>query len=168
MRFALPVLVFVVAASAPQLAAAQRGPVGVLDMQRALVECPDGRRAQAELRRLFLHHQSELDRLQRVASDLRERVLRASPSARPVLEAQYREKLAQLEALHIRFQQELAREETRLTHGIIRRLRQTADVIRRERGLSVVLELTDQQPPRGPGAAVDVTDEVIRRVSSAP
>lgn len=162
-RFSQTVVLLVLASLVPiRSAVAEQGPVAVVDLDRALRESQEGRRIMQELRVTHGRYQAELERREAELRALRVQIEQASPDQRGPLGEQYRYKYASLQELYLRYQRELASDEERHVARILRQLRQVVEVLRRERGYSVVLELnTGQRPPSGPRAADDVTNDVI-------
>ncbi|MEM9074505.1 MAG: OmpH family outer membrane protein [Myxococcota bacterium] len=142
--------------------------VAVVDLQRALTGSNAGLRAQATLRQLHQQYQQRLDDQQREVRELYEKLQDAPPAERPAMEDEYRRKYTALQREYARMQQDLAAQEARETANILREVRRIAELLRRERGLSLVVELQNgQPPPTGPGAANDLTQDVIRRMNAA-
>ncbi len=158
------VSVGVLLATTSREAAAEASRVAVVDVERVLHECRDGLRVRHSLQVLYASHQEDLDRRQRELLALRARLDggELSRAERPRLEQMYQSKLAELQAIYTRYQQELNQAEAQQTQRILRRIREVVEIIRREGSYAVVVELNPgQPPPRGPGAATDVTQRVI-------
>ncbi len=156
----------VVVLALPVVAQAQQ--TAVVDMHRALTSSLPGVRAQSELRLLHARYQESLDAQQSELRELRAKVASAPQAERATLEHEYRQRLVALQQAYTQMQQDLAAQEQQRTSVIVADIRRHAEALRRERGLSVVIELQNgQQPPSGRGAAADLTQQVIERLNAA-
>src|SRR6188474_2112567 len=120
--FALSALLLVAARTAP----AQAQKIGVVDMQRALMETEDGRKAKDQLKKLFEQRQKTLDKQQEDLKAMKEGLDKQKDVlARDVLMKKAEElqkKLAELQTTYMEFQRELAAKEGEMTRPIIDRM----------------------------------------------
>jgi outer membrane protein len=154
------------AQTAATAATAPAGPVkvGVLDMQRALNSCAEGKRAKERLEADFRRRQQDIDRskteLESFARDLENSEAMLTPEAKQQRMQEYQRRFQELQERFERSQRELAEAEQAATADIMRRLVQLANRLAQEKGLTVVVEkaavvfATD---------GLDFTDELVRR-----
>lgn len=151
-----------VAAAAPTLSA-QVNRVAVVDLQRAVAEVEDGRRALKRLKRWVDRHEGELNEEQE-----RLKVLEASfhemedgPPKRARAE-ELQKAIVELRARYVDLQQEAAERQAKATRPIITRMQQIVRNIARTEGYQLVVE-------RGQAGVLwvpsnqDLTDLVIQR-----
>ncbi|MBN8609212.1 MAG: OmpH family outer membrane protein [Deltaproteobacteria bacterium] len=138
--------------------------VAVVDLQRAISETEDGRRAKRRLKRLFDERQAELERRQTELKQLSEDAQRPglSEETRRARAESLQQKALELQQLYAQYQRELAEEEAEASAEIIERMQ---DILRRlgqSEGYTLILE-------RGQGGVIfvptnlDLTDVVIQR-----
>src|SRR3954462_13495306 len=120
-RIALAFAALLFVAGKPELALAQK--IGVVDMQRALAETEDGRKAKDMLKKLFEQRQKTLDKAQndlkvlKDSIDKQHEVLQRDALAKKVEE--YQKAAGELQATYVDFQRELAAKEGELTKPIL-------------------------------------------------
>lgn len=138
--------------------------IAFVDLQRALNETEDGRRAKANLKRLFTKRQTALDEQQNKLKALKEsiekqqKVLTKEALAKRAEE--YQKAFVELQTAYVDYQRELAEKEATLTkeiftkmEGILRRIGQTEGyTMIFDRGSGVVWGRTD----------LDLTDRLIQ------
>jgi outer membrane protein len=140
--------------------------VAVVDMQRALNETEDGRRAKAQLKRLFKRRQQALDSKQEELKKMKEDI----EKQRDVLSQQalqkrleeYQKAFIELQSTYVEYQQELAQKEAQLTKGILERM---ANILRRmgqADGYTLILDRNEAGVMWVPNN-LDVTDQLIQR-----
>jgi outer membrane protein len=156
------------AAIAPKLYA-QTTRIAVVDLQRALNETEDGRRAKAKLKKLFKRRQVELDKrqneLKAEAEELKaqEKVLSREVWTKRV-EA-YQKQLIDLQSTYMEYQRELAAQEAELTREIILRMERIIRRIGQAEGYTLVVERNEGGVVWVP-TNLDLTDNVIQRYNS--
>src|SRR5258707_13686799 len=109
---------------APKLYAQVR--VAVVDLQRALNETEDGRRAKATLKRLFKARQKALDdkqqELKKMGEDLEKQKNVLSKEALQKQQEELQQKVIELQSTYMEYQRELASKEAELTKVIVDRM----------------------------------------------
>lgn len=152
---------------APRLYAQVR--IAVVDLQRALNETEDGRRAKARLKRLFKQRQQELDKRQGELKTLKENIEKnAEVWARDVLQKraeEYQKAYIELQQQYVEYQRELAEKEAEMTQVIIARMESILRRIGQAEGYTLIIERNEAGVVWVPGN-LDVTDDVIQRYNS--
>lgn len=153
--------------TAPRLYAQVR--IAVVDLQRALNETEDGRRAKARLRRLFKQRQQELDQRQGELKALKENIEKnAEVWARDVLQKraeEYQKAYIELQQQYVEYQRELAEKEGEMTQVIIQRMEQILRRIGQTDGYTLIMERNEAGVVWVP-TNLDLTDDVIQRYNS--
>lgn len=140
--------------------------IAVVDLQRALNETEDGRRAKAQLKRLFKRRQQSLDskqnELKKMKEDIeKQRDVLSRDALEKRLEA-YQKAFIELQSTYVEYQRELAQKEAQLTKGILERMQ---DILRRmgqSDGYTMIVERNEGGVVWTP-ANLDVTDDLIQR-----
>lgn len=149
--------------------AAAQAKFAVVDLQRALTEIEEGRKAKAQLKTLFDQRQKTLDKQQEDLRVLKEGiekqrdVLSREVYAKKVEELQ--KALAELQTTYMEFQRELASKEADLTKPILERLQRIVRLIGQKDGYALVLERTEAGVVYIP-SSYDLTDLVIQRYNA--
>ena len=166
-RTSLVLAALLASAGLPHVASAQK--IGVVDMQRALTETEDGRKAKDQLKKLFDQRQKTLDKQQEDLRLLKEGiekqrdVLSREVYAKKVEELQ--KALAALQGTYVEFQRELAGKEAELTKPIIDRLQRIVRQMGQSEGYALVLERGEAGVVYVP-SNLDLTDLLIQRYNS--
>jgi len=130
------------AALAPRLYAQLR--VGVVDLQRALVETDQGRRAKNQLRTLFQKRQEDLDGRQQGLKRMRDEIEGQRNSlVREALQRrmdEYQRRFVELQQNYMEYQQELAQREAELTKSIFGNLQGVIRQLGQAENMTVILE----------------------------
>lgn len=169
LRSAWLVAALLVASSYATRAAAQQPKIAVVDLQRALTEIEEGRKAKAQLKTLFDQRQKTLDKQQEDLRGLKEGiekqrdVLSREVYAKKVEELQ--KALAELQTTYMEFQRELAAKEGDLTKPILERLQRIVRLVGQKDGYSLVLERNEAGVVYIP-STYDLTDLVIQRYNA--
>lgn len=148
---------------------AQQQKFAVVDLQRALMEIEEGRKAKTTLKTLFDQRQKTLDKQQEDLRVLKEGiekqrdVLSREVYAKKVEELQ--KALAELQTTYMEFQRELASKEADLTKPILERLQRIVRLIGQKDGYAMVLERTEAGVVYVP-STYDLTDLVIQRYNA--
>jgi outer membrane protein len=148
---------------------AQQAKFAVVDLQRALTEIEDGRKAKGQLKTLFDQRQKTLDKQQEDLRVLKEGiekqrdVLSREVYAKKVEELQ--KALAELQTTYMEFQRELASKEGDMTKPILERLQRIVRQIGQKDGYAMVLERTEAGVVYIP-STYDLTDLVIQRYNA--
>ena len=164
-RFALPFLMLLVCASYTQKVSAQ-AKVAVVDLQRALNETQDDRKAKTQLKGLFKKRQVALDKKQEDLKKMKEGLEKqkdvlSKDVLRQKLES-YQKSLVQLQTSYVEYQKELAQKEAQLTKGIIDRMQRIVKNIGQKDGYTFVIERSEGGVVWAK-SSIDITDDVIQR-----
>lgn len=168
-RHLASVLVVLLLAGVAQRADAQEIKIGVVDLQRAMNETEDGRRAKKRLKVLFDKRQKELDAIQEDLKKMGEQLeQQKNVLAENVLReryAQYQQKLAELQQLYMESQRELAAKEAEFTQQILERMQAILRRIGQTEGFTLIVEANEGGVVFSP-SHLDLTDRVIQRYNS--
>jgi outer membrane protein len=151
---------------APTLARADK--FAVVDLQRALEETEDGKKAKAKLKSDFERKQKELDEKQeeikkmKDALDKKKNIMK--PEALQKEEQELQTRFVELQQIYARLQRDLAQKEQDATRGIFAKLQAVVGKIAQTNGFDVVLE-RNSAVVWGKDS-LDITNEVIRRYNT--
>lgn len=150
-------------------ASAQQPKIAVVDLQRALTEIEEGRKAKNQLKTLFDQRQKTLDKQQEDLRSLKDGiekqrdVLSREVYAKKVEELQ--KALAALQTTYMEFQRELAAKEADLTKPILERLQRIVKQVGQKDGYAMVLERNEAGVVYIP-SSYDLTDLIIQRYNA--
>jgi outer membrane protein len=153
----------------PRAAFAEDLKLGYVDLQRALNETEDGRKAKANLKKVFDTKQKELDEQQedfkKVKEDLdKKRTLMNADLVRQK-EQELQAKFEKVQQSYMRHQKELQEREGEVTQKIFERMQRIILKIAAAENFSMVLDKT-QAGIIFAKPYLDLTNEVIRRYTS--
>jgi len=140
----------------------------VVDLQRALTEIEEGKKAKGQLKTLFDQRQKTLDKQQEDLRVLKEGiekqrdVLSREVYAKKVEELQ--KALAELQTTYMEFQRELAAKEADLTRPILERLQRVVKQLGQKEGYVFVFERNEAGVVYT--SSYDMTDLVIQRYNA--
>jgi len=166
-RIGFVLATLLVAAVRPEQAAAQK--IGVVDMQRALMETEDGRKAKNQLKSLFDQRQKTLDKQQNDLKSMKDGlekqrdVLTREVLAKKLEE--YQKAFAALQTTYMEFQRELAAKEGELTKPILERMQRVMKRIGQADGYSLIIERGEAGVVYVP-STYDLTDLLIQRYNA--
>ena len=167
-RIATALAALLLGVSLPNLAAAQTK-IGVVDMQRALSETEDGRKAKETLKKLFEQRQKTLDKQQDDLKVLKESIEKQRDVlSRDVLSKkleEYQKAFGELQQTYMEFQRELQGKEGELTKPILDRMQRVMRRIGQAEGYSLILERAEAGVVYIP-STYDLTDVLIQRYNS--
>ena len=159
-------LVLGLALLAPKLARADK--FAVVDLQRALEETEDGKKAKAKLKSDFERKQKELDDKQEEIKRLKDALDKKrnimKPEALQKEEQDLQTRFVELQQTYARLQRDLAQKEQDATRGIFTKLQGVVGKIAQASGFDVVLE-RNSAVVWGKDS-LDITNEVIRRYNA--
>ncbi len=162
---AATLLAFVAPLFAP-VAAHADAKIGVVDLQRAINETEDGRKAKAQLQTLFKSRQQELDKKQKDLGKMKDDIEKQKDVlARDVVQKKfdaYQKLFTELQQIYVEYQKELAGKEAELTKGILERMQRIVQRIGQAGGYTLVLERSEGGVVWVP-TNLDLTDDVIQR-----
>ncbi|QDG54338.1 OmpH family outer membrane protein [Persicimonas caeni] len=161
---AFGLVVGVTAISAP--AFAQDVKIGYVDLQRALSEVEEGKKAKARLKKDF-------DKKQKMLTDKQEEVKKLKQSlesgaammtdeAKRKKAIELQQEMAKLQQLYMEMQRDLAQKETKATQKIFKKMEPILNKIAKEKGYDLILEKTESSVLFAKDS-MDLTDELIKR-----
>lgn len=143
--------------------------VAVVDMQRALHETEDGRKAKNALKKLFEDRQKTLDKQQNDLKAMKESLDKQHDVLTPAVLQKKQEELqkafTELQTTYMEFQRELASKEGELTKDIIERMQRIMRHVGQAEGYSLVLERNESGVVYVP-SNYDLTDLLIQRYNA--
>lgn len=166
-RTALVFAALLAPAALPHTVTAQK--IGVVDMQRALMETEDGRKAKDQLKKLFDQRQKTLDKQQNDLKAMKESLEKQRDVlAREVLTKkleEYQKAFAELQTTYLEFQRELAAKEGELTKPILERMQRVMRRIGQADGYALIIERGEAGVVYVP-STYDLTDVLIQRYNA--
>jgi outer membrane protein len=156
-------------ALSPIAAFAEEVKLGYVDLQRALNETEDGRKAKANLKKVFDAKQKELDEqqetLKKDIEDLnKKRTLLPAEKVREK-EAELQERMQKVQQTYMRHQQDLSGKEQEATAKIFERMSKIITKIATAENFTMVLD-RQQSAVLFAKPHLDLTNELIRRYNS--
>jgi outer membrane protein len=143
--------------------------IAVVDMQRALHETEDGRKAKAQLKKLFEDRQKTLDKQQNDLKAMKDSLDKQHDVLTPAVLTKKQEELqkafADLQTTYMEFQRELASKEGELTKDIIERMQRIMRHVGQTEGYTLVLERNESGVVYVP-SNYDLTDLLIQRYNA--
>lgn len=143
--------------------------IAVVDMQRALHETEDGRKAKSTLKKLFEDRQKTLDKQQNDLKAMKEGLDKQHDVLTPAVLGKKQEELqkafTELQTTYMEFQRELAAKEGELTKDIIERMQRIMRRVGQTEGYSLVLERNESGVVYVP-SNYDLTDLLIQRYNA--
>jgi outer membrane protein len=143
--------------------------IGYVDLQRALMETEDGRKARADLKKVFDQKQKELDeqqsQLKSAMEDLEKKRTLLPPDKVRATEAEIQGKMQKVQQTYLRHQQDLSGKEQEATGKIFERMQRIIAKIASTENLTMVFDRT-QAGLIFAKPHLDLTNEVIRRYNS--
>jgi outer membrane protein len=153
-----------VSAAAPPLYA-QATRIAVVDLQRAIHETEDGRRAQKRLKRLMTKRQQELNDATKSLKQAKKQLEAAWPTltdeAKQRRQQELQEAYIELQSKYTEYQRELAQAEASATRDILERMQQILRRLGQREGYTLILERNEGGVVWAP-ANLDLTDRVIQ------
>ncbi|MGB0679279.1 MAG: OmpH family outer membrane protein [Polyangiales bacterium] len=165
---ALTSIALVASFALPQAAQADLK-IAVVDLQRAMSETEDGRRAKSKLQKIFKDRQRSLDKLQVELKQKKEtlekqRKVLSRDALQKRLEA-YQKDFVALQTKYVEYQRELAGREAELTKGIMARMQAILQRIGQKEGYALIVERNEGGVVWVPGH-LDLTDRVIQNYNA--
>lgn len=166
-----PVWLMVAAILVANVALADSAPkIGYVDLQRALNESDNGKKAKEEFKVQVDKLQSKLKKQKDEIDSLKERLEKKSlvmkEQERGNLEEDYRKKLRDFERDYKDSQADLQKKDNDLTGAIIRELQEVIREYGDQQGYTVILETNSNAVVYGAKSA-DVTETIIQRYNSS-
>ena len=142
-----------------------------VDLQRALNEVEDGKKAKKKLKRMFNKRQKKLDAQQEELKGFKEKLeaelksdILSDDKKREKMMA-YQEKFVELQQLYAQLQKELTESEAKETKKIFAKMRDILKDVGLQKGYTMILEKTESSVLWAP-KNLDITDELIQRYNS--
>ena len=168
-RITLSLVAALVFAVALPRASAQSGKIAVVDMQRAIMETEDGRKAKARLEKLFKSRQEGLDKQQKELKKLKDDLdKQKNVLSREALQGKvesYQKRLVELQEVYMKYQRELAQKEGELTQSIVERMQVILRRMGQTQGYALIVEKNEAGVIFVP-SNLDVTDLLIQRYNA--
>jgi len=146
---------------------AEDAKLGFVDMQRALNETDDGKKAKAALKKVFDQKQKELDEqqaaLKKDIEDLDKKRTLLPPDQVREKEAELQSRMQKVQQTYLRHQQDLSGKEQEATAKIYERMNKIIQKIAQSESFSMIVDksaLVFAKPH------LDLTTELIRRYNS--
>jgi outer membrane protein len=143
--------------------------IAVVDMQRALHETEDGRKAKTALKKLFEDRQKTLDKAQNDLKSMKESLDKQHDVLSPAVLGKKQEELqkafSELQTTYMEFQRELQSKEGELTKDIIERMQRIMRRVGQTEGYALVLERNESGVVFVP-SNYDLTDLLIQRYNA--
>ncbi len=163
--FAVAVIAVPLFSGAPAVAQdSEGGRIGYVDLQRALGEVEEGRRAKAQLERELSRRQQMLERRQQRLKTRRDELeAQASvmePEQRREAESELQREFLELQQTFMTLQRELDEQEQELTERIFGRMESILQEIADSEGLDIILERSSGVLWARP--SLDVTAQLVR------
>lgn len=148
-------------------ARAQSSKIGYVDLQRALAETEDGRRAKSQLKSEFDKKQKELDErsenLKKEIEDLNKKRTLLPEQTRLQKEQELAAKMKSVQEIYLRHQRDLAEKEAQATQPILERMQSILAKLAEDEGFLVIMDrnqLVFAKPE------LDLTNQLIRRYNA--
>jgi len=158
----------VVSAVAPSLYA-QANRIAVVDLQRAVAETEDGRRALQRLERWTKQQQKRIDAAQEHVKVLKQTYDRQegvwTPEHRAKKAAELQQEMGSLQTKYVELQRELAQRQARATQPILERMQRILRRIGQADGYALIVERTQAGVVWVPTNR-DLTDDLIQRYNA--
>ena len=142
--------------------------IAVVDLQRALEETEDGKKAKNKLKTDFDKKQKELDEkqeeLKKMKDDFDKKSALMKEDAKQKMQQDMQQRLMQLQETYARLQGDLQKKEAEATRGILAKLSAVVQKIAERENFVMVLERSSSVVYGKP--ALDITNEVIRTYNS--
>ena len=143
--------------------------LGYVDLQRALSETEDGRKAKANLKKIFDQKQKELDEQQdeikKAAEDLEKKRTLLPADKVHDKEAELQAKVQKVQQAYLRHQQELQSKEQEATSKIFERMNKILGKIALSENFTMILDKT-QGGIVFAKPSLDLTNDLIRRYNA--
>ncbi len=140
-----------------------------VDLQRALLEVEDGKKAKAKLEKLKNDRQKKLDAEQesvkKLQQDFETQKSFMTDEVRAQKTAEFQEKFQQLQMTYANLQKELVTEEAKVTREIFNRMGKILETMGKTNGYTMILEKTESSILWAE-QSLDLTNELIRRYNA--
>ena len=142
---------------------------GFIDMQRALNEVEEGKKAKAKLKKDFDEKQQMLDQkqdeLKRLKDDLDKQALVIKEDAKRERMGELQQKFIELQTIYGKLQKELSEKELGLTKEIFDKMESIINEIAQKEGLTMIFEKNESRILYAP-SSMDFTNDLIRKYNA--
>lgn len=163
-RILLSISIFLLLGLTASSAFAQK--IAYVDLQRALLEVEDGKKAKAKLKRDFDKKQKELDKKQeavkKMKDDLEAGAMMMTEDAKRAKAMELQKQMYELQQLYMQLQGDLSQKEAEATRKIFDRMGTIIEKIGKEKGYDLILEKTESSVLYAK-SGMDITSELIKR-----
>jgi outer membrane protein len=150
-----------------------KGPtkLAFVDLQRALNEVEDGKKAKSRLKKMFQDRQKKLDTKQENLKLLKEKLEEEikgdllSDAKKKEKMMEYQRQFYELQVLYSKLQKELTASEAKETKKIFKRFQEILRDLGLQRGYTMIFEKTESSVLWAPND-LDITDQLIQRYNS--
>jgi outer membrane protein len=165
---AVSLAILLAALAIPGTAAAQGMKIGVVDVQRAVMQSEDGLRAQASLKKIFDSRQQELTKrqndLQKQKDDIDRQKNVLSQQALQKKADEWQKEMVELQSTYVEYNKELEKKQKELTDPIFERV---IAAIKRVAGLDSYDVIVDRATVAFARTDIDLTDRVVQMANGA-
>lgn len=145
---------------------AQSPKIGYVDLQRALGQVADGKKAKARLKKDFDAKQKKLndrqEQVKKLKDSLEAGAAMMTEQAKRDKVVQLQREMAELQQLYLEMQRELATKESEETRKIFTKMETILAAIAKEKGYDLILEKSESSVLYAK-ESMDLTDELIKR-----
>lgn len=143
--------------------------IAVVDMQRAINETEEGRKAKAKLKQLFEQRQKTLNNKQQELKSLKQdiekqRNVLSQQALQKKLES-YQKAVMELQTVYSEYQRELSGKEAELTQHIVEKMREILRRIGQSQGYTLIIESNEAGVVWVP-SNLDLTDLLIQKYNA--
>ena len=154
----------------PSSAWAQQLKVGYVNLQQAISEVEDGKKAKAKLKKDFEKKQADLDKLQGELKKMKEEFegqsMMLSDDAKRKKAAEFQQKMMALQQTYVKLQSELGEAEAKATKVIFDKMGKIIEQIAKDQKYDLILERTESAVLYA-RQDMDLTQELIKRYNAS-
>lgn len=168
-RLLLVLGTFLLVACYSTSAFAQTTKIAYVDLQRALLEVEDGKKAKARLKKEFDQKQKQLDQKQeavkKMKEDLEAQAMMLSEDAKRQKAMELQKQMYELQQLYLELQGDLSKKEAEATKKIFDRMGKIIEDIGKEQKYDMILEKSESSVLYARDG-MDITAELIKRYNA--
>ncbi len=165
MKTAQWILGLAVSSMAVTAGAQEATKIGYVDLQKAIQETSTGKKAKGELEKEFNAKKAELQKkeadLKKMAEDLEKKKVALSDEMKAKKQQELQVEMMKFQREVTESQQNIQKKERDLTEPILKKLQASLDQVAKAKGLSVVLEKSEQSVLWAK-KDLDLTDELVK------
>lgn len=152
-------------AAAPQAQAQEAFKLGYVDLQKAIQETSTGKKAKSELEKEFNAKKGDLQKreadLKKMAEDLEKKKVALSDEMKAKKQQELQQDMMKFQREVGESQMNIQKKERELTEPILKKLQASLDKIAKDKGLSMVLEKSEQSVLWAK-KELDLTDDLVK------